>query len=81
MSTSLYNPFKTFKFENKTCFLTGKDLSSVDEQIQVFPVWMMRAFDLEEKPFKMLDESIVTYKSLKLPCSADAALAIEKMES
>jgi len=81
MSTSLYNPFKTFKFDNQTCFLTGKELSSVDEQIQVFPVWMMRAFDLEEKPFKMLDESLVTYKSLKLPCSVEAALVIEKMES
>ncbi|SUJ08577.1 Uncharacterised protein [Sphingobacterium spiritivorum] len=81
MSTTLYNPFKTFKFDNNTCFLTGQPLTSADEQIQVFPVWMMRAFDLEEKPFKMLDENVVTYKSLKLPCSAEAALTIEKMES
>ncbi|WP_270089419.1 hypothetical protein [Sphingobacterium sp. SYP-B4668] len=81
MSTTLYNPFKAFKFDNATCFLTGQALVSTDEQIQVFPIWMMRAFDLEDKPFKMLDESVVTYKSLKLPCSVDAALAIEKMES
>jgi len=81
MSTTLYNPFKTFKFDNETCFLTGQTLVSADQQIQVFPVWMMRAFDLEDKPFKMLDESVVTYKSLKLPCSAEAALAIEKMDS
>lgn len=81
MASRLYNPFDEFVFDNKTCFLTGSKLNSADEQIQVFPVWTMRAFDLEEKPFKMLDESIVTYKKLKLPCSADAASALEKIES
>lgn len=81
MANKLYNPFIKFTFDNQTCFLTGEKLSSEDEQIQVFPVWMMRAFDLEEKPFKLLDESMVTYKALKLPCSADAALALEHVES
>lgn len=81
MTTKLYNPFIDFKFDNKTCFLTGQSLQSDDERIQVFPVWMMRAFDLEEKPFKMLDESFLTYKKLQLPCSADAALAFEKIEN
>ncbi|WP_166335540.1 hypothetical protein [Sphingobacterium chungjuense] len=81
MATRLYNPFQDFTFDNKTCFLTGKALHSADEQIQVFPVWMMRAFNLEEQPFKMLDESFSTYKKLKLPCSADAALQLESVES
>lgn len=81
MASRLYNPFAEFAFDNKTCFLTGEKLSSADEQIQVFPVWMMRAFDLEEKPFKMLDESIITYKKLKLPCAADTALILERIES
>ncbi|MCL8000512.1 hypothetical protein M8994_20185, partial [Brucella sp. 21LCYQ03] len=64
MATRLYNPFQDFTFDNQTCFLTGKTLHSADEQIQVFPVWMMRAFNLEEQPFKMLDESFSTYKKL-----------------
>lgn len=80
MMTKLYNPFLDFKFDNNTCFLTGDRLASADEKLQVFPVWMMRAFDLEEKPFKMLDESFVTYKQLQLPCSAAAALAFEQVE-
>ncbi|QBQ42435.1 hypothetical protein E2P86_15295 [Sphingobacterium psychroaquaticum] len=80
MARKLYNPFLDFKFDNQTCFLTGDALVSADEQIQVFPVWMMRAFGLEESPFKMLDENIVTYKSLKLPCSVDAAQAIGIMD-
>lgn len=81
MTTKLYNPFLDFKFDNNTCFLTGEKLSSSDEKIQVFPVWMMRAFELEEKPFKMLDESFVTYKQLQLPCAADTALVFEQVES
>lgn len=81
MATKLYNPFLDFKFDNKTCFLTGQELQSPDEQIQVFPFWMMRAFDLEGKPFKMLDESFLTYKQLQLPCSASAASAFESVET
>lgn len=80
MATTLYNPFLDFQFDNQTCFLTGRQLQSGDERIQVFPVWMMRAFDLEEKPFKMLDERTVTYKQLQLPCSADIASLFEQTE-
>lgn len=81
MAATLYNPFLDFKFDNDTCFLSGQALKSRDEQIQVFPLWMMRQFDLEEKPFKMLDENIVTYKALKLPCSADTAALFEQLEA
>ena len=80
MANILYNPFLDFQFDNKTCFLSGKALSSDDEKIQVFPLWMMRSFDLEDKPFKMLDESIVTYKQLQLPCSAEVANKLAEVE-
>ncbi|PRD46770.1 hypothetical protein [Sphingobacterium haloxyli] len=81
MTSRLYNPFVAFNFDNQTCFLTGEKLRSPEEQTQVFPIWMMRAFELEEKPFKMLDENIVTYKALKLPCSVGVAQAFEQVES
>ncbi|MGM1428001.1 hypothetical protein ACS126_01995 [Sphingobacterium lactis] len=80
MQQKLYNPFLDFKFDNKVCFLTGKALDSADEAIQVFPLWMMRAFDLEDKPFKMLDESFSTYKKLQLPCATDVAAKFEELE-
>lgn len=80
MATRLYNPFVDFTFDNNTCFLTGKELQSEEERIQVFPVWMMHAFNLEDQPFKMLDESMLTYKKLQLPCSVDTALALEQVE-
>jgi hypothetical protein len=65
-----YAPFETSNFSNKTCFLTGQPLNSEEEKIQVFPQWLMSLYDLEEKPFKLLDESMATYKDIKLPCSA-----------
>ncbi|MCA5006649.1 hypothetical protein [Sphingobacterium bovistauri] len=81
MTTRLYNPFLDFKFDSSTCFLTGEKLASADVSIQVFPVWMMRTFDLEDKPFKLLDESFVPYKQLQLPCSSSSAIAFEQVES
>lgn len=80
MIKKLYNPFLDFKFDNKTCFLTGEQLITEEERIQVFPTWMMQAFELEEKPFKLLDESFTTYKKLQLPCALDVTLAFEDLE-
>ncbi len=77
---TLYNPFKDFRFDNRTCFLSGRPLQSSDEQIQVFPLWLMRTFELEDKPFKLLDESFCTYKQLQLPCSAAVAERIDALE-
>src|SRR5690606_26106331 len=77
----LYNPFKNFQFDHNRCFLSGERLQSEDEQIQVFAHWLMRKFDLEEKPFKLLDESIRTYKQLQLPCSVAVAERIAAMDA
>lgn len=76
----LYDPFKEFTFDSKSCFLTGKTLSSPEERIQVIPTWLMQEFDLEAKPLKMLDERIVTYKQLTLPCHTDTAEIIYQLE-
>lgn len=69
MPVQIYNPFTAFNFSNRLCFLTGQQLASEDEKIQVFPQWLMSRYSLEDKPFKLLDESIATYKDLKLPCA------------
>jgi len=80
MSVTLYNPFRDFRFDNQTCFLSGQPLQSPDERIQVFPHWLMRRFDLEEKPFRLLDESVRTYKQLQLPCAAAVAEKLAAMD-
>ncbi|HEY4198166.1 MAG TPA: hypothetical protein VGM63_21645, partial [Mucilaginibacter sp.] len=70
MPAQIYYPFDQFNFSNRTCFLSGEALSSEEEKIQVFPAWLMSRYSLEDKPFKLLDESFATYKDLKIPCAA-----------
>jgi hypothetical protein len=69
MPVQIYNPFDAFNFSNRICFLTGQPVDADEERIQVFPQWLMSRYDLEEKPIKLLDESITTYKELKMPCA------------
>jgi len=70
MSQQIYYPFESFSFGNQRCFLTGQELTSPEERIQVFPQWLMSRYQLEDKSIKMLDESMTTYKDIKVPCSA-----------
>ncbi len=65
-----FNPFERLQFSGNLCFLSGEKLTSPEESIPVFPVWLMQKFNLEDVPFKLLDESMSTYRSLQLPCSA-----------
>ncbi|RCH55011.1 hypothetical protein DJ568_11100 [Mucilaginibacter hurinus] len=78
MPAQLYTPFTSFNFGNRNCFLTGRRLSTEEEKIQVFPQWLMSRYSLQDKPFKLLDESMATYKDLKIPC--DAAVNEEYVE-
>ena len=71
MPAEIYHPFESNNFSNTTCFLTGQKLSSPEEKIQVFPQWLMSRYALEDQPFKLLDESMATYKDLKIPCAAE----------
>lgn len=81
MAQSFYNPFDKFDFAPDTCFLSGQKLTSTEEVIPVFPRWMMTQFDLEDKPFKLLDESLTSYKNLTVPCATNVYNnAIEPLE-
>jgi hypothetical protein len=69
MAIKLYKPFERLNFSKQFCFLSGEKLQSVEEQITVFPLWLMQEYDLQDKPFKLLDESMSTYSDMKIPCS------------
>jgi len=69
MITPLYNPFQKFEFSPQKCFLTGKNLHSFkEEQIFVFPEWIMDRYSLRDTTFKMLEGSSLKYKDMKMPC-------------
>lgn len=70
------------QFDARHCFLTGHDLSSPEETMNVFPLWFIQKFGLEVKAIKLLDESISTYKDIKIPCSATVfSKYVEPLES
>src|SRR5688572_29440360 len=71
MNKSIYNPFDRFDFSGKRCFLSGAEMKEGDPLINVFPDWMMEQFELNEKPFKYLNEEYTTYDKLILPCSQE----------
>lgn len=79
--TPLYNPFDKFRFDQHTCFLTGNSISSADQLRQVFPSWLMNRYQLEDQPFKLLDERITTYRDLKIPCSPEVGNALDELEA
>lgn len=77
MTKKLYNPFDRFTFDDHSCLLSGE---KAGHNIPVFPKWILDEFDLEEKPFKMLDERIVTYKDITVPVSSLANDAYVRLE-
>tara|TARA_B110000090_G_C13321313_1_gene423652 strand:+ start:195 stop:1184 length:990 start_codon:yes stop_codon:yes gene_type:complete len=65
----LYKPFQKSDFSPQTCFLTGQHLDSPEDQISVFPEWILERYSLRDKTFKVLDESSVQYQHIKVPCA------------
>jgi hypothetical protein len=71
MAIQLYNPFESLQFNPEECFLTGKKINSADEQMAVFPEWLINRYALKDKTFTMLDQNMVKYQDLILPCCTD----------
>ncbi|MEJ6982020.1 hypothetical protein WG906_16240 [Pedobacter sp. P351] len=78
MSTALFRPFDRYDFSEQVCYLTGQPAT---EQTSVFPEWVLKQFDLHEKPFKMLDEHIATYQDITIPVSFEALTAIRSLDN
>ncbi|MGN6530133.1 MAG: hypothetical protein ACTHK0_00085 [Ginsengibacter sp.] len=81
MPFSLFNPFETLYFNPQTCFLTGEDLQAEDEQVCIFPAWILDRFSLRNKKFKMMDQVTgIHYEDLKLPCSLSVKNALNQLD-
>ncbi|WP_207428408.1 hypothetical protein [Pedobacter sp. SYSU D00535] len=77
MSKALFRPFERYNFSEQVCYLTGEP---AEIQTTVFPEWVLKQFQLEDKPFKMLDERIATYRDIKIPVSQRALDAINLLD-
>ncbi len=80
MEPNLYQPFADMSFDNSHCFLSGEKLGSTSEKMNVFGDWLIKRYQLNERPFKMLDESMLSYADIDVPCSAVVKETFEDLE-
>lgn len=69
MSAQLYHPFKKMRFDSSHCFLSGEALPKDQAPLPVFANWLTESYQLKDMAFKMLDESMLSYADIILPCS------------
>jgi len=72
MNTSIYQPFKNFDFKYKNCFLSGDAFNAPLTEINILPDWLLQVANFSgEEQIKLLDESVRSYNTLKVPCSTE----------
>lgn len=72
MNSTIYQPFKNFDFKYKNCFLSGDTFKSPIEEINVLPKWLLEVANFSgEEQIKLLDESVRSYNTLKVPCNTE----------
>ena len=77
----LYYPFQELDFSPQKCFLTGRNIESDEEQIFVFPEWIMDRYSLRDKTLKMLEGSVLSHKNMRIPCHSNVIKeAIDPLE-
>lgn len=76
----LYQPFTQFTFDNKHCFLSGDKIIDT-QKITVFPQWLIQQYNLLERPFKMLDERMLSYADIQIPVCATTLSCLDALEN
>jgi hypothetical protein len=74
-----YKPFDRFTFDDRTCFLSGNPTSPL-HKLPVFPEWITDTYGLADKPFKLLDETIVVYSDIEVIYSQDIIKQLYTLE-
>ena len=72
MISTIYQPFKNFDFKYKNCFLSGDTFPTPVVETTILPEWLLKAANFSgEEQIKLLDESVRSYNSLKVPCNTE----------
>lgn len=67
-----YRPFSSNDFFYESCFLCGISLNlnkRTDEHI--FPKWLQHRFNLWDQSLRILNDSRIKYRNLKIPCCSE----------
>lgn len=72
MSSTIYQPFKNFDFKYKNCFLSGDTFNTPIAEVNILPAWLLEVANFSgEEQIKLLDESVRSYNTLKVPCNTE----------
>ncbi len=72
MNSTVYQPFKNFDFKYKNCFLSGDTFNTPIVEIPILPEWLLKVANFSgEEQIKLLDESVRSYNTLKVPCNTE----------
>lgn len=72
MISTIYQPFKNFDFKYENCFLSGDTFNSPVVQSNVLPSWLLAVANFSgEEQIKLLDETIRSYNTLKVPVNEE----------
>lgn len=72
MTSTIYQPFKNFDFKYTNCFLSGDTFNAPIIQNNVLPAWLLAVANFSgEEQIQLLDETIRSYNTLKVPVSEE----------
>lgn len=64
-----FNPFDDMSFTNDRCFLCGEILNDENKtEEHIYPKWLQAKFNLQTQKLHLLNNTMIMYKSLKIPC-------------
>jgi len=75
-----YDPFEGMRFGPTTCFLSGQPVGPTDT-ISVFADWLQARYALAERPIRLLDQSTVAFRDLRLPASPAVRQRLAEVEA
>jgi len=64
----VYDPLEGMRFGPEHCFLCGTSTEPPIDSVPVFAYWLMDRYNLADRQIQLLDQSIVTYRDLRIPC-------------
>ncbi|MBC6991176.1 hypothetical protein [Hymenobacter sp. BT491] len=65
---TIYYPFEGMRFGPEQCFLCGRPTTPPTDSVPVFAPWLQERYQLANRQILLLDQSVVTYSDLRIPC-------------
>ena len=66
---SVHTEYGDITTDNNSCFLCGTKSDSISEE-HVFPKWLQSRYNLWDQRIALLNNSLISYRQLKIPCCA-----------